>query len=140
VNLHWESLGPDVAGRFRAASEIGQRQADDARDVLRAARQHIRAVVGGGLLVLPSASSVAPLISEATLGGDVTERVRRATMQLTCIAGIAGLPAVNVPLNTDDGLPCGLSIIGPANRDAELLALAVRLSESLLHPRKASLA
>ncbi|MET4135345.1 amidase [Pseudarthrobacter sp. PvP090] len=140
VIRHWDSLGPDVAGRFRAASRIEQRQADDARDVLRAARQHIRAVVGGGLLVLPSASSVAPLLSDAALGGHVIERVRRATMTLSCIAGIAGLPAVNLPLTTEDGLPCGLSVIGPASRDAELLALAVRLSGSLLSPRKASLA
>ncbi|MDN4644234.1 amidase [Arthrobacter sp. PsM3] len=146
VSQHWDSLGADVAGRFRAASLIGRRQADDARDVLRAARQHIRAVVGGGLLVLPSASSVAPLLGEAALAGDVIERVRRATMRLSCIAGIAGLPAVNLPLATDGGLPCGLSVVGPANRDAELLALAVRLSGSLLqplhplHPRKASLA
>ena len=43
-------------------------------------------------------------------------------MQLTCIAGIAGLPAVNIPLVTENGLPCGLSIIGPANRDADILA------------------
>jgi Asp-tRNA(Asn)/Glu-tRNA(Gln) amidotransferase A subunit family amidase len=140
VSRHWDSLGADVAGRFRAASLIERRQADDARDVLRAARQHIRAVVGGGLLVLPSASSVAPLRSAAALGGEVIERVRRATMRLSCIAGIAGLPAVNLPLTTDDGLPCGLSVIGPANRDAELLALAVRLSGSLLNPRKVSLA
>jgi Asp-tRNA(Asn)/Glu-tRNA(Gln) amidotransferase A subunit family amidase len=140
VSRHWDSLGADVAGRFRAASLIERRQADDARDVLRAARQHIRAVVGGGLLVLPSASSVAPLRSAAALGGEVIERVRRATMRLSCIAGIAGLPAVNLPLTTDDGLPCGLSVIGPAHRDAELLALAVRLSGSLLHPRKVSLA
>lgn len=140
VNRHWDSLGPDVASRFRAASMVGQRQADDARDVLRAARQQIRAVVGGGLLVLPTVSSVAPLISEAALGGEVIERVRRGTMRLSSIAGIAGLPVVNLPLTTNDGLPCGLSIIGPANRDAELLALAVRLSGSLLSSRKASLA
>jgi amidase len=136
VSRHWSSFGADVAARFDIASRIDRRQADDARDVLRAARQHIRSVIGNGLLVLPSASSVAPLISEATLGGAAVENVRRATMQLTCIAGIAGLPAVNIPLVTENGLPCGVSIIGPANRDADILALAVRLSESQLHHRK----
>ena len=136
IGTHWSSLGADVAARFRTASRVEPRQADDARDVLRAARQHIRAVVGGGLLVLPSASSVAPLLAEASLGGEAIEQVRRATMQLTCIAGIAGLPAVNLPLSTDAGLPCGVSIIGPANRDAELLTLAARLSGSLPQQRK----
>ena len=136
IGTHWSSLGADVAARFRTASRVEPRQADDARDVLRAARQHIRAVVGGGLLVLPSASSVAPLLAEASLGGEAIEQVRRATMQLTCIAGIAGLPAVNLPLSTDAGLPCGVSIIGPANRDAELLTLVARLSGSLPQQRK----
>ncbi len=136
IGAHWSSLGADVAARFRTASRIERGEADDARDVLRAARQRIRAVVGGGLLVLPSASSVAPLLSEASLDSAAIERVRRATMQLTCVAGIAGLPAVNLPLTTDAGLPCGVSIIGPAHRDAELLSLAVRLSGPLPQQRK----
>jgi Asp-tRNA(Asn)/Glu-tRNA(Gln) amidotransferase A subunit family amidase len=136
VSRHWSSLGADVAARFNTASGISRRQAEDARDVLSAARQHIRSVIGNGLLVLPSASSVAPLITEARLGAAPIESVRRTTMQLTCIAGIAGLPAVNVPLAAGDGLPCGVSIIGPANRDADILALAIQLSEKRLTQRK----
>ncbi|GIU56648.1 amidase family protein [Arthrobacter sp. NicSoilC12] len=138
IRRHWSALGADVAARFRTASRVERHQAEAARDVLRAARQHIRSVVGGALLVLPSASSVAPLLAEASLGGEAIERVRRSTMQLTCIAGIAGLPAVNVPLSTDAGLPCGVSIVGPAHRDAELITVAIRLSESLLPHRKRS--
>jgi amidase len=136
VSRHWSSLGADVAARFGTASGIDRRQAEDARDVLSAARHHIRSVIGNGLLVLPSASSVAPLITEARLGAAAIENVRRTTMQLTCIAGIAGLPAVNIPLVTENGLPCGLSIIGPANRDADILELAIQLSEKRLHQRK----
>ena len=138
ISRHWGSLGADVAARFRTASLIEWSQVMAARDVLRAARQHIRSLVGGGLLVLPSASSVAPLRAEVSLGGEAIERVRRSTMQLTCLAGIAGLPAVNVPLSTHAGLPCGVSIVGPANLDAELITVANRLSESLLHRRKTS--
>jgi amidase len=136
VSRHRSSLGADVAARFNTASRISRRQAEDARDVLSAARQHIRSVIGNGLLVLPSASSVAPLITEARLGAAPIENVRRTTMQLNCIAGIAGLPAVNVPLVTENGLPCGVSIIGPENRDADILALAVQHTESRLHHRK----
>ena len=79
---------------------------------------------------------MAPLVSEAVLGGAVIEKARKATMQLTCIAGFAGLPVVNIPLVTVNGLPCGVSLVGPANRDADLVALAVRLSESRLNQRK----
>lgn len=128
IGRHWESLGTDVAARFRAASLIAPDQAESARDTLRAARQQLRALVGCGLLVLPSASSVAPLVKDAELGGAAIEAVRRSTMQLTCIAGIAGLPAVNIPLATSAGLPCGVSIVGPVHRDADLLRLACRVS------------
>lgn len=124
ISRHWESLGSDVAARFRTASLILPAQAEAARDTMRAARQQLRALVGGGILVLPSASSVAPLVT----GGATIEAARRSTMQLTCIAGIAGLPAVNIPLTTSAGLPCGVSIVGPVHRDADLLRLACQLS------------
>jgi amidase len=136
VSRHWASRGADVAARFETASRIDRGQAEDAREVLGVARQHIRSVIGNGLLVLPSASSVAPLISEAAVGGAAIEHVRQSTLRLTCIAGIAGLPAINIPLLSESGLPCGVSIIGAANRDADILALAVRLNESRLHERK----
>ncbi|KRE78249.1 amidase [Arthrobacter sp. Soil763] len=128
IDGHWQSLGSDVAARFRAASLVTPAQAEAARDLLRTARQHLRSVVGRGVLVLPSTSSVAPSLAEA--GGARLEAVRRSTMQLTCIAGIAGLPAVNVPLRTAGGLPCGVSIVGPVHRDADLLRLACRLSSA----------
>jgi amidase len=136
VSRHWASLGADVAARFNAAARTDRRLAADAREILDVARQHIRSVIGNGLLILPSASSVAPLINEAAVGGAAIEHVRRSTMRLTCVAGIAGLPAINIPLLSESGPPCGISIIGPANRDADVLALAVRLSESELHERK----
>lgn len=75
--------------------------------------------------MVPSASSVAPL------GGEALETVRRSTMQLTCIAGISGLPAVNIPLSTRAGLSCGVSIVGPVHRDADLLRLARQISDQL---------
>jgi len=132
IEANPDSLGADVAGRFATASRITTDQAEAARDVLRSARQRIRAFVGGGLLVLPSASSVAPLLTEvaqsSALGGSTIDAVRRATMQLTCIAGIAGLPALSLPLVTPGGLPCGVSIVGPVHRDLDLLRLACRLS------------
>lgn len=142
VSRHWESLGGDVAARFRTASRIEPSQAAAARDVLRAARQQLRAIVGRGILVLPSASSVAPLLPEASSGraapgSGAIEAARRSTLQLTCIAGIAGLPAVNIPLATAAGLPCGLSIVGPVHRDAELLRLACQLSGSRTAPTQA---
>jgi Asp-tRNA(Asn)/Glu-tRNA(Gln) amidotransferase A subunit family amidase len=128
ISRHWDSLGADVAARFRRASQISPGEYGAARELLSAAREYIRSVVGSGVLVLPSASSVALPIDAAAVGGESIEAVRSSTMQLTCISGIAGLPAVNVPLSTGDGLPCGVSLVGPAGSDAALIRLAGRLA------------
>ena len=128
VSRNLESLGADVAGRFRAASAVS---ADDyelaCADAARA-RQQIRELIGNRVLVLPSASSAAPKTGAPDSVAADIQRTRTATMQLTCLAGLAGLPAVSVPLATADGLPRGACLVGPAGSDALLLRMAVRLS------------
>ena len=48
----------------------------------------------------------------------------------TCIAGLTGLPQVNLPLGeTPDGIPVGLSLIGWRGGDAALLSLATMLRQ-----------
>ena len=56
---------------------------------------------------------------------------RQRTMELTCLAGLAGLPALTVPLRTAAGLPCAVSLIAAPGRDRDLLALAVALDADL---------
>ncbi|MFS0886352.1 AtzH-like domain-containing protein [Aeromicrobium sp. 179-A 4D2 NHS] len=115
-----DTLGPDVRGRFEAASAITPEEADTARDQVAAARRVIRDFVGDRAVLLPSASSVAPRI------GDDVGRVRDATMLLTCLAGIAGLPALSIPTTTGEGLPAGVCVVAAPGRDLDLLALAAR--------------
>lgn len=116
-------LGPDVRGRFAHASTITADQADTAYGVLEVAREMILGLVGEHVLVLPSASSVAPLPGEAV------QTIREATLNLTCIAGIGGLPAVSVPLQTAAGLPCGVCLVAAPGRDRDLLELAAALRD-----------
>lgn len=116
-------LGADVRGRFEAASAIDDDTAEQAHRQVLAARERIRDLVGDRVLVLPSASSVAPLIST----GSTTE-TRNATMRLTCLAGLGGLPAVSIPTRTTHGLPVGVCLVAAAGRDRDLLALATRLA------------
>ncbi|WP_244931898.1 AtzH-like domain-containing protein [Nocardioides sp. W7] len=113
-----DTLGPDVRGRFENAATIGDEQAAAARATVVAARDRIRELVGDDVLVLPSASSVAP-----RLGADLGP-VRTATMTLTCLAGLGGLPAVSIPLTATSGLPCGVSLLAAPGRDQDLLELA----------------
>lgn len=119
-------LGPDVRGRFEAAREITNAEAHAAYDVVVQARSRIRELVGERVLVLPSAPTVAP---EA--GPGLAERlaaVRTATLRLTCLAGLGGLPAVSIPVRTAAGLPAGVCLVGAHGTDHALLRLAQTLA------------
>ncbi|MGJ9373480.1 amidase family protein [Nesterenkonia sp. CF4.4] len=118
---HWEAMAADVGARFRMASEVTSEQEMQARALAAGARRIIRGWVGDGILAVPSAAGPAPLREAAALGGSVIEEHRRGTMLLTCLAGLAGLPAVNVPLRTREGLPTGVCLIGPAVSDIALI-------------------
>lgn len=119
------TLGPDVRGRFETAATITAQEADAARDRVIRARAAIREFVGDRVVVLPSASSVAPL------AGEDVGAARDATMLLTCLAGLGGLPAVSLPVTTTDGLPAGACLLAAPGRDRDLLDLVVDRDERL---------
>jgi amidase len=119
-------FGPGVAERMQIASTITKDQADAARAVHAAARDHLRAVIAPGTIVaLPSAPCIAPLVE--TPAKDL-ESYRIRVMRLTCIAGLGGLPQVSLPIGSVAGCPVGLSFIGWPSGDEVLLDLAVRLA------------
>ncbi|MEI7057645.1 AtzH-like domain-containing protein [Nocardioides sp. CCNWLW239] len=115
-----DTLGEAVRGRFEMARAVTREQAAEARAVLSQARAEILDVVGDRVLAFPSASTVAPVAADAP-------GVRDDTLSLTCIAGIAGLPAVSVPVRTSANLPAGLCLVAAPGRDRDLLALAADL-------------
>jgi Asp-tRNA(Asn)/Glu-tRNA(Gln) amidotransferase A subunit family amidase len=116
-----DSLGADVRARFATASQVDAVEAERAASDATAAREAVRVLLGDRLLVLPTTPTVAP-----ELGADL-EEVRAATLRLTCVAGLGGLPAVTVPLTTADGLPCGVCLVAPPRRDLDLLDLVADL-------------
>lgn len=120
-------FGPGVAERMQAAAKITSAEADAARKVHAAAREHIRAKIPPGTVVaLPSAPCIAPRIDTPA---NEMESYRTRVMRLTCTAGLGGLPQVSIPVGTVAGCPVGLSFIGWAGGDEALLDLAVTLSK-----------
>ena len=119
-----ETLGADVRSRFVRASSITPEVAEAAREEVGRAREAIAALLGDDVLLLPSASSVAPPLDDPA----ALDAVRQATMQLTCLAGIGGRPAVSIPVSTADGRPAGACLVGPRGSDRALMALAATLA------------
>jgi amidase len=87
---------------------------------------------GGIMLAIPTTPGPAPL--RATSDSEL-ERVHDRTQALTCIAGLGGLPQINIPAGFVGGAPVGLSLVAARGNDERLLAFAVRLSsiDSVVH-------
>jgi len=130
VKAHPGALGDDIAARFEYASRITPEAEEKARHELAAARAHIEAELGDRVLLLPSASSIAPSV---TADGETIERVRASTLRLTCIAGLSGRPGLSVPMLgvPQEGAlldaPVGLCLVGPRFTDLALIDLAETL-------------
>ncbi|GAA2665800.1 amidase [Streptomyces aculeolatus] len=130
VSRHWDSLNPDVRSRFEAASRYTPADLAAAERVLREARTRVDDLLGDRILLLPSASSVAPTRKEAAIGGPAIEQTRAQTFQLTCLAGLSGRCAVSVPIRSRTA-PVGLCLVGPQGSDRHVLDLAARVSAAL---------
>jgi Asp-tRNA(Asn)/Glu-tRNA(Gln) amidotransferase A subunit family amidase len=133
IEAHPGALGDDVAARFAFAKTIDAETEEFARQALGLARERIDSVLGDRILLLPSASSAAPLVSA---DADELEWARSSTLRLTCIAGLSGRPALSVPVltvasPTSAAAPVGLSAIGPRDSDLSLIDIGVALSLSL---------
>jgi amidase len=119
-------LGPGIKERMDFAASVTTERADQSRAIIADARAHILAnLPPGTIMALPTAPSIAPLLATT---GDALESFRVRTMRLTCIAGLAGLPQINIPVGTVSGCPAGLSLIGWPGADEVLLNLACRLA------------
>ena len=113
---------------FDVASSLAKAQLVTEADVAvpRAFRAELRARVdalldGRRVLCLPTIP-ILPIRRDAKLS-EMRDAVTRI-IQLTCIAGLTGLPQVNLPLARHAGIPVGLSLIGWRGSDMTLLALA----------------
>jgi aspartyl-tRNA(Asn)/glutamyl-tRNA(Gln) amidotransferase subunit A len=83
------------------------------------------ALQGADALLTPTAPTVA-----WPLGAKLDDPLAMYVLDVTtCLANLAGLPAVSVPGGpAEDGLPCGVQLIGPAFAEERLLTLAQALA------------
>lgn len=122
-------FSPPVAQRFAWASSVTEAMERAATEV----RTHMtaeldRQLADGAVLCLPTAPTLAP---SRNASAEELEAYRARTLCLTCIAGLAGLPQLTLPLGEADGCPVGLSLIARRGSDGMLLDAAVRVGKNV---------
>ncbi len=107
---------------YGARRDAGKWEED--RRILGAAREEVAAIVDEfGFLIMPTVPN--PPFAHA-------EDEPAAQADFTCLANIAGLPALTLPMGrTEDALPLGVQLVGPAGCEAGLFALGRQLHETL---------
>lgn len=125
-------FGPGVKERFAAAKAMDPAKSAAGRAFREVFRARMQALLAGGaVMVYPTSPVPAPKLG---IPLDAQNAVREATMGVTAIAGLAGLPEVTLPVARVDGAPVGLSLVAGHGRDRPLLALAERLAAALHLP------
>lgn len=120
------AFGPEIAERFDWVRTVGAAEAEAAgRERLAFSARLETMMTPDTLMVLPSAPGIAPLVAADAAA---LREHRSRVLSLTCIAGLAGLPQVSLPLASVDGCPLGLSLVAPRGHDRALLTFAARFA------------
>jgi len=119
IDAHHPSFGPGIAERFRWTRGIDPAEVERMRPKREAVASHMAALLGDdALLCLPTAPGIAPKLATPMVE---LETFRARAFGLLCIAGLARVPQLSLPLGTMQGCPLGLSLIAPRGADRGLL-------------------
>jgi len=119
------ALGPGVKERFAYGRSISEATVEEARKRRREFQADFAALMRSDMVVvMPTQPSAAPL-KIATL--EEQESYRHKGLALTCIAGLLGWPQISIPLGEVHGAPFGISLLGPAGSDRQLIRLAAEI-------------
>ena len=118
-----------VSNRYAMASVISDREVEAAKSQRESVLSRMDAVFADGTIVcLPTAPTPAPPKGRSL--SDQNDLLSRIGL-LTCTAGTMGSPQINLPVTEMDGLPVGLSLIGPRGSDELLIAFTLQVAAAL---------
>ena len=122
ISQNLDAFGAEIGGRLEKIASVTREEMEKARQVRqRLVARMEKLAAPGTLVVFPTAPGIVPLKGRSI---DEARASRLATMRHTCIAAVAGLPQISMPLLEHDGCPLGISLMGARGQDGQLLAAA----------------
>jgi amidase len=119
IDAYNPHFGPGIAERFQWTRTINIAEVELMRPRREEVARHMDALLGGdAILCLPTVPGIAPKLATPTAD---LEDFRARAFALLCIAGLARLPQLSLPIGTMAGCPLGLSLIAPRGTDRGLL-------------------
>jgi len=119
------ALGPDVAARFAWSKAVTDEQYNAACTLREQFAARWKELLGNKVLVMPTVPDIAPLLSALD---EEIEETRRISHHLLAISVMCRTPQLSMPLVKKDGVPLGISLMGPLGSDLSLVKLAVRIA------------
>jgi amidase len=134
---HLHEFGPGIKERFEIAKSLDPKMIEQALKEKALIENKIRKLLTQhsndsteAVLLLPSTGCIAPLLNSSPIE---LEQIRKQLFQLLCIAGLGGVPQINLPVCEYEDAPLGLSLMANTNQDLLLLKLASNLKAHSKH-------
>lgn len=122
-------FAPDIQLRFEWCATISADEVAAAKQQRKDFTDWIQDELKDSVLIIPTTPGLSPLF---TASADDLAAYRNQLMDITAIAGLAGLPQLHLPVCELNGAPCGLSLIGSKGSDLALIEFAKILMEQSL--------
>ncbi|MEP0072542.1 MAG: amidase [Marinomonas sp.] len=120
------TFAPDIQLRFEWCVTISETEVAASQKQRADFTHWIEGQLKDAVLIIPTTPGLSPLF---TTSADDLAAYRNQLMDLTAIAGLAGLPQLHLPVCELDGAPCGLSLVGSKGSDLALIEFAKTLME-----------
>jgi amidase len=119
IDAHSPGFGPGIAERFQWTRTIDAAEVERMKVKREEIARRMADLLGDdAVLCLPTAPGIAPKLATPT---KELESFRARAFALLCVAGLASLPQISLPLGTVDNCPIGVSLIAPRGADRGLL-------------------
>jgi amidase len=122
-------LSAEVAGAFADDGHIPASNLAAAKTFRESVSKRLDRLLDGRRMLCMPTSPILPIGRDARLS-EMRTAVHRI-VDLTAIAGLTGLPQVNLPMAAIGSIPVGLSLVGWRGGDAALVGAACALADNL---------